>query len=152
MNVRYLKTLLFIPVALIIFIAYSFKNEGTEPWSAQQLIEPGQLSRLIYAHGADLPVIFNIGPAGSIKGSIEIGSPVEKSNLENFRKQLSLLKKEAPVVIYCGCCPFKNCPNIRPAFELLNEMGFKNSKLLDLPSNLKTDWIDRGYPMSDSKK
>jgi hypothetical protein len=25
-------------------------------------------------------------------------------------------------------------------------MGFKNVKALELPENLKTDWIDKGYP------
>ena len=43
--------------------------------------------------------------------------------------------------------PYKNCPNVRPAFTLLNEMKFTNHKLLDLPANLKVDWIDKGYPM-----
>jgi thiosulfate/3-mercaptopyruvate sulfurtransferase len=35
-------------------------------------------------------------------------------------------------------------PNIRPAFKLLTEMEFTHFKLLNLPHNLKTDWIDRG--------
>jgi len=51
-------------------------------------------------------------------------------------------------VIYCGCCPFEHCPNVRPAFQLLNEMKFTNQKLLNLSTNLKTDWIDKGYPVA----
>ena len=57
--------------------------------------------------------------------------------------------KKRNIVIYCGCCPFKDCPNIRPAFSLLNSMKFTNHKLLNLPLNLKTDWINHGYPMSN---
>jgi hypothetical protein len=62
---------------------------------------------------------------------------------------LSTLPKDANIVIYCGCCPFVKCPNIRPAFTLLNKMGFKKHKLLNLSHNVKTDWIDKGYPVRD---
>jgi hypothetical protein len=27
----------------------------------------------------------------------------------------------------------------------LNDMGFKNHKLLNIPQNIKVDWIDKGY-------
>jgi hypothetical protein len=40
-------------------------------------------------------------------------------------------------------------PNIRPAFNALVEMGFKNVKILDLPKNVKTNWIDHNYPTND---
>jgi hypothetical protein len=29
------------------------------------------------------------------------------------------------------------------------EMGFKNAKLLNLPKNIKTDWLDKDYPTND---
>jgi thiosulfate/3-mercaptopyruvate sulfurtransferase len=65
-----------------------------------------------------------------------------------LREIVSKYPKDADIVIYCGCCPFKDCPNIRPAFNLLKEMNYTNTKLLNLPHNLKTDWADKGYPMS----
>jgi thiosulfate/3-mercaptopyruvate sulfurtransferase len=51
------------------------------------------------------------------------------------------------VVIYCGCCPFSRCPNVRPAFELLKEMKFTMPRLLNLPHSLNDDWVSKGYPM-----
>jgi hypothetical protein len=54
------------------------------------------------------------------------------------------------VIIYCGCCPFDKCPNIRPAFAALKEMGFKNARLLDLPKNIKADWLDKNYPAASN--
>jgi hypothetical protein len=54
--------------------------------------------------------------------------------------------KDADVVIYCGCCPFRDCPNIRPAFRVLQEMKFTRAKLLNIPTTLKADWINKGYP------
>jgi hypothetical protein len=62
---------------------------------------------------------------------------------------LEKLPKDASIVVYCGCCPYRSCPNVRPAFNLLNSMGFKNHKLLDLPQNIKVDWIDHGYPVME---
>lgn len=91
--------------------------------------------------------IFDIGPSGQIKGALEIGEGRNKENLAKLKSALQDVPRNETVVVYCGCCPFKNCPNIRPAFELLKEMQFTDPRLLDLSENLKVDWIDRGYPM-----
>ena len=119
-----------------------------EPWKENQLMPPAELAKFINDANAKKPVIFNIGPAGKIKESIYIGPSKEKDNLEELKKQLAKLPKDASVVIYCGCCPFEHCPNVRPAFELLEKLGFTNPKLLNLPKNLKADWIDKGYPLA----
>ena len=50
-------------------------------------------------------------------------------------------------VIYCGCCPFEKCPNIRPAYTALNGMGFKRLRVLVIPADFATDWVGKGYPM-----
>ena len=52
------------------------------------------------------------------------------------------------VVVYCGCCPFEHCPNIRPAMAVLKEMNFTDYYLLNLLRNIKINWIDKGYPVS----
>jgi thiosulfate/3-mercaptopyruvate sulfurtransferase len=52
------------------------------------------------------------------------------------------------IVFYCGCCPFNHCPNVRPAFKVLKQMGFTNFKLLNLPENLKVNWINIGGQMA----
>jgi thiosulfate/3-mercaptopyruvate sulfurtransferase len=123
------------------------KRANGEPWKPQQLMEPAVLAAKLEAPGKH-PVIFDIGPSGVIKEAIEIGPGQEKANIDRLKKDLASLDKSSEVVVYCGCCPFKNCPNIRPAFEALNEAGFKNSYLLNLPENLRVDWIAKGYPMS----
>jgi len=41
----------------------------------------------------------------------------------------------------------KNCPNLRPAYRLLKELGFERLGLLDLPTNFRTDWVAKGYPV-----
>jgi thiosulfate/3-mercaptopyruvate sulfurtransferase len=119
-----------------------------EPWTAKQLMAPADLAAIINAPNAKKPVIFCVGPGALVKGSLDMGPAKEKENLEKLKQQLNKLPRDTDVVIYCGCCPFEHCPNIRPAFNLLNEMKFSNAHLLNLEHNIKTDWVAKGYPQA----
>ncbi len=120
---------------------------SNEPWKLSQLLEPADLAKILNSPGSPQPLIYSIGPGGDIKGSIEMGPAQEKENLDRLKAELEKINRDAEVVIFCGCCPFTDCPNVKPAFTLLNEMKFTNHKLLNLSHNLKVDWIDKGYPM-----
>ena len=137
---------------LLLLIAVGFNTEQTEPWTEDQLLAPKDLATIINRSNEVKPLIISIGPAGLIKGAIYIGAVNKKENLDTLKQLLSKESKAKEIVIYCGCCPFKTCPNIRPAFSLLNSMKFTKHKLLDLPHNLKVDWIDQGYPMNNKAK
>jgi hypothetical protein len=115
-------------------------------WSDGQLLEPSVLAAEIKA--GDAPVIFNIGAVEDIKGAKHIGPVGKAENLEKFKSALTSLPNSTTIVIYCGCCPFSKCPNIRPAFIELKKLGFTNIKLLNLSTNLKTNWISMGYPLA----
>ena len=118
----------------------------TEPWKKSQLMDPYELSEIIN-NGVEQPMIISVGPAGLIKNSIEVGECRFPESLEKLSDRVSGLPKNSKIILYCGCCPFKDCPNIRPAFSLLNNLGFKNHLLLNLSNNLKVDWIDKNYPI-----
>lgn len=120
-------------------------------WTPAQLIQPADLASMIKNPKSQKPVIFNIGVEDDIKGAQNMGAASEKANLETFKKALTKIPKNALVVVYCGCCPFNKCPNVRPAFQLVKDSGFKNARLLNLSTNLKTDWISKGYPMDNKK-
>jgi len=117
-----------------------------DPWKPNQLMAPADLAAIITSNNEPIPVILSIGPSAYIKGSIDIGDTKEKVNLEKLKEQVNKLPKDTDIVIYCGCCPFEHCPNIRPAFELLAKMKFTNYKLLNLEHNIKIDWLNKGYP------
>jgi hypothetical protein len=119
-----------------------------EPWTPGQLLAPAELAKTIGDPAAKQPMVFSIGPGAVIRGSIDIGPGRDSNNIKKLRQQLSQLPKDANIVIYCGCCPFVHCPNIRPAFALLNEMKFTHPQLLNIEHNIKTDWIDKGYPVA----
>lgn len=120
-----------------------------EPWTSSQLLDPSVLASIIDDSAREQPVVICVGPGAVIKNSHDAGPAGEKANLKKLKAHLDTLQRDANIVIYCGCCPFSKCPNIRPAFTLLNDMGFKNHQLLNIPQNIKTDWIDRGYPVNE---
>jgi thiosulfate/3-mercaptopyruvate sulfurtransferase len=121
---------------------------AAEPWTPAQLESPEDLAKIINDPKAKQPIIFCIGPGAVIKGSIDIGPARDSLNLAKLKQQLIHLSKDADIIIYCGCCPFEHCPNIRPAFTLLNQMAFTRQKLLNIEHNVKIDWINKGYPVT----
>jgi thiosulfate/3-mercaptopyruvate sulfurtransferase len=120
----------------------------TDPWTPAQLMEPADLAAKLKDIAANPPLIVCVGPSGVIKGSVETGPARDAKNLDSLQRLLTREDRQREVIIYCGCCPFKNCPNVRPAFSLLLTMGFKQPRLLDLSHNIKVDWIDKGYPVA----
>ncbi|KMQ61624.1 hypothetical protein ACM46_16675 [Chryseobacterium angstadtii] len=131
------------------FFSQMSAQQKQDPWNENQLMDPALLASKITANKTKDIVIISVGPEAIIKGSVDIGSTREPENLEKLRNYLKNIPKGKEVIIYCGCCPFVKCPNIRPAFNLLMEMGFKNAKLLNLPKNIKADWLDKDYPTND---
>jgi thiosulfate/3-mercaptopyruvate sulfurtransferase len=136
---------LFLVVFMIMMVKAGMAQNPVN-WTKDQLMEPAELSQVIQK-GKKVPVIFSVGPGALIPHSIDAGMASHQENLDRLKKELGSVPKKSKVVIYCGCCPFEHCPNVRPAISLLKEMGFTNYRLLDLPHNLKTDWIDKGYPV-----
>lgn len=124
-------------------------QKQSEPWKAGQLLPPEELAATISDPAAESPLIVCIGPGALIKGSVDVGETRDPENQEKLRELLSAEPRDREIVLYCGCCPFRDCPNIRPAFSLLNGMEFTSHKLLDISHNLKTDWIEQGYPVNE---
>lgn len=108
-------------------------------------MEPATLAQTMAAK-KNMPLIISMGPGALIPGSVDIGPGNEAENIAELKTLLASKKKSEKVVVYCGCCPFDRCPNVRPAIAALKEAGFTNYSLLNLKTNLKTDWIDKGYP------
>src|SRR5687768_12321319 len=127
-----------------LFFAVPAMAQKEANWTKEQLMEPSVLNEVIL-QGKQVPFIFSIGPGSNIPHSVPIGMTNNNANLEKLKNLLQPLAKDAHIVLYCGCCPFEHCPNVRPAISLLQQMKFTNYKLLNLPSNLKKDWIDKGF-------
>lgn len=112
------------------------------------LIEPSDLASRL----ASKPAIFQVGPnvlyrSKHIPGAIYAGPGSKPEGLALLKSAVADLPRDREIVIYCGCCPWDRCPNVKPAIALLQEMGFKRAKVLHIPENFKTNWIDKNYPI-----
>ena len=138
-------------MAVIFFGFQQCKAQQSKPenWTADQLIEPAELAQTLESN-ENIPLIYCVGPGVVIPHSIDIGMTRDEANIQKLKDSLSNVPRDADIVIYCGCCPFDHCPNVRPAIALLNEMKFTNYHLLNLPHNIKTDWIAKGYPQVEN--
>jgi hypothetical protein len=122
------------------------KRHPSEPWSDSQLMAPADLAAKLKHPEANKILIYSVGPGALIRGSLDMGPANAKENLDKLKHSLDKLPRNTEIVIYCGCCPFDRCPNIRPAFSLLVEMKFTNAHLLNIEHNIRTDWVAKGYP------
>lgn len=131
--------------AFVLIASVTAQAQNPINWTDKQLMEPATLAQTMAAK-KDIPLIISMGPGALIPNSVDIGPGNEAENVGELKALLASKKKSDKVVVYCGCCPFDRCPNVRPAIAALKEAGFTNYYLLNLKTNLKTDWIDKGYP------
>jgi thiosulfate/3-mercaptopyruvate sulfurtransferase len=116
---------------------------------APVLIQPSELRQLIQAQ--EKPVVLQVGShvlyaEAHLAGAEYVGAAGSPAGITALRERLSKLSKDQLIVIYCGCCPWGRCPNIRPAFEQLHAMGFTRVRALYVEDNFGKDWVDKGYP------
>jgi len=128
------------------------EKKTADPWPESQTLQPGSLAGELSEKNAIPPTVVYVGfhtlfAGGHIAGATFNGTGSTEQGLTALKKWADSLPRSANVVIYCGCCPFEKCPNIRPAYTALNGMGFKKLRVLVLPTNFATDWVDKGYPI-----
>ena len=120
------------------------------------VIQPKELDARLRAKG-ERPAILYVGfaagyRAGHIPGSVLAGPAESAEGLKMLRAAAMGLPRDRETVVYCGCCPWDSCPNIRPALTTLREMGFTRVKALILENNFAADWVARGYPTEPPPK
>ncbi len=120
-------------------------------WAPSQLISPRELVKELTSSRPHKPVIVCVGfialyRGAHINGARYEGAASEPSGMARLRAWARSLPKATPVVIYCGCCPFSECPNVRPAFAALRNEGITHVRVLYLEHSFAKDWVDKGYP------
>lgn len=115
------------------------------------LIHIEDLARLLADTTAARPTLLHVGFAplyrsGHIPGSRYVGPGSKPEGLAELERSLASLPPGQPVVLYCGCCPWTDCPNVRPAFQAAVASGHTNVRVLYVEGNLERDWINQGLP------
>jgi thiosulfate/3-mercaptopyruvate sulfurtransferase len=122
-----------------------------DPWSSSDLMQPAELVKRLQSKDLHLHILCVTFPIlyrqKHIPGSQFAGPGAKPEGIAKLHAAVEHLSKDAPLVIYCGCCPMPQCPNIRPAYRALRELGFNHIRVLNLPNNFHTDWVTKGYPV-----
>lgn len=139
-----------ISLALLISSALAFQASQI---ATSHLINPDELVKILQSSKADKPLLIHVGShvlytQAHIPGSEYIGPASDASALQRLRARVESLPRNKFIVIYCGCCPWTHCPNMKPADDTLHAMGFTNVKSLYIANNFGTDWVDKGYPVA----
>jgi len=136
-------------VALVSVSHFSLRA-ATDPWTSSQTVQPADLLKE-FSDSKCAPTIVFVGfnrlyTAGHIHGAQNHGMAGNEAGLQELKNWASSLPRSTKLVIYCGCCPMGTCPNIRPAFTALHELGFTKLRVLVLPTDFAADWASKGYP------
>jgi len=120
---------------------------------SSQLIKPEELVKILQSSKGEKPLMIQVGShvlyqQAHIPSSEYIGPASSESGLQQMRKRVEPLPRNKFIVIYCGCCPWSHCPNVKPADDALRAMGFTNVRVLHVANNFGTDWVDKGYPVA----
>lgn len=123
-----------------------------DPWTSKDLVQPEELAARLKAGANPKPALLFVGfPVlyrnSHIPGAIMAGPASKPDGLEALRTAAASLPRSAELIVYCGCCPFDHCPNVRPAYSELRKMGFTKVSVLSIPTNMSKDWISKGYPI-----
>jgi len=136
-------------------VAPSAVSAELAPGSAH-LLMPEDLSKIIQSPAGTKPLVLMIGPhmlyqQAHIPASDYIGATSSSEGIEKLKERVKSLPKNQAIVLYCGCCPWIRCPNVRPAFSALHQLGYSNVKVLYIANNFGSDWVDKGYPTTEGE-
>jgi hypothetical protein len=128
------------------------KPTEPSPIPAADLINAQDLVKILQSPKGERPLLIYVGfrfpyTQAHLPGSEYYGPAANEAAVQQLRKRVEGLARSRFIVVYCGCCPWRHCPNVKPAYEALHNLGFTKLKVLYIPDNLGADWVNRGYPV-----
>jgi len=118
-------------------------------------IQPAALAKQLQGSG-NKPLLLQVGfetlyAQGHIPGSKYCGPARDSNGIARLKTCLAGVAHSRAIVLYCGCCPWQECPNIRPAFKAVKAMGFTNVRVVHIADNFGRDWASKGYPVASGE-
>ena len=122
---------------------------------AADLIQPAELAAILQKPKTAKPLVLQVGfrtlyAQSHIPDAEYAGPGGDDDGLKSLRARVAKLPKDAGIVLYCGCCPWENCPNVAAAYDALRAAGFTQLKVLYIATDFGTDWVSKGYPATGS--
>lgn len=146
---RCIQSLLILLTLISALLSQAIGQATAIPTARQ--ISPEELVKLLQSASGERPLLMHVGShvlyaQAHIPGSEYLGPGSSEAGLQQLRKRVERLPRTKFIVLYCGCCPWGHCPNVKPADDALHAMGFTNVKVLYIADNFGTNWVDKGYP------
>lgn len=148
----------FFPKLLVLVVFFGFSSAirvSAADSTNLKTLTPEELVAILNAKSskAPKPLLLQVGShmlylQAHIPGSEYVGQGNTADGLWHLANRVSKLPKNTAIVLYCGCCPWNHCPNVNPAYEALEKLGFTNVKVLYIANNFGMDWVDKGYPVA----
>ena len=143
------------PLLALVAIAFLLLAGGCRTASAAEppLIQPDELVKVLRSTAGPKPLVLQVGfyvlyLQAHVPGARYVGPASSPDGIRTLREAVEKLPRSQPIVIYCGCCPWSQCPVIHPAYDTLHGMGFTNVKALYISRNFGVDWVQKGYPVT----
>jgi thiosulfate/3-mercaptopyruvate sulfurtransferase len=134
----------------------SFAAQTREPWSHDEVMTPEELVKGLANPRAQRPAVVCVGfeflyEGAHVPGALLLGPGRESKGIEDLTHWAHGVARDKEVVLYCGCCPWTQCPNIRPAYRALHTLGFRHLKVVEIDQDFAHDWVAKGYPVEKGK-
>ena len=131
---------------ILLAAVLGFSQEVANPWPESAIVSPSDLAKTLTSDATKPAVICVAFPvlyrSKHIAGAVFAGPGNKPEGLDELKKAVAGLAKDSDLVLYCGCCPMTKCPNIRPAYRLLKEMGFTRVRVLSVPDSRGNRRVD----------
>jgi hypothetical protein len=140
-------------VASVVLAAGCRSQGGSgEETTIGPLIAPSLLAARLDDVKTEKIAVLYVGPEapfhrGHVPGARQIGEAGSDEGRRALSEALAKVPADTEIVLYCGCCPVRVCPNVRPASAALRALGRPSARVLDLPTRFADDWADKGYPV-----
>lgn len=123
---------------------------GTQDFPLASILDPNQVAALLSNPG-EKPTVICVGfkflyDSAHIPGSLYLGAAREAAGLAALEKWAGAAPRNKTVALYCGCCPWDKCPNVRPAYNALKKLGFSQLKVVRMNQDFARDWVQKGLP------
>jgi thiosulfate/3-mercaptopyruvate sulfurtransferase len=144
-------------LAASVVVVGSLRANPEEPWTGKQTVQVAAFAKELQQERDPYPTVIYVGvkalyEGAHIPGAVFYGPGSTEQGLSELKRFAATLPKNSDVVLYCGCCPLEKCPNLRPAFVALKESGFARLRVLILPTNFNTDWVEKRFPVHKGEK
>jgi thiosulfate/3-mercaptopyruvate sulfurtransferase len=125
-----------------------------DTWTPAQVMTPEELVQELAgpARPTVIAVTFKqLYDRAHVPAALYFGPGQNPVTLAKLKQWAETQPKDEEIVLYCGCCPWRDCPNIHPPFSLLKDLGFTRLRVVRIDSDFTRGWIYKKYPVEASK-